>query len=98
MLTVRRTAEFSGWLKNLRDIRARAKVISRIDRLTLGNPGDVRPIGEGISELRINYGPGYRVYFVQRGDEYVVLLCGGDKGSQDADIKSAKKLARELED
>ena len=98
MLTVRRTAEFSGWLKNLRDIRARAKVNSRIDRLTLGNPGDVRPIGEGISELRINYGPGYRVYFVQRSDEYVVLLCGGDKGSQDADIKSAKKLARELED
>lgn len=98
MLTVRRTAEFSGWLKNLRDIRARAKVISRIDRLALGNAGDVKAVGEGVSELRINYGPGYRVYFVQRGDEYVVLLCGGDKASQDADIKRAKKLAGELED
>ena len=98
MLTVRRTAEFSGWLKNLRDIRARAKVISRIDRLALGNAGDVKPVGEGVSELRINYGPGYRVCFVQRGEEYVVLLCGGDKVSQDADIKRAKKLAGELED
>jgi putative addiction module killer protein len=98
MPTVRRTVEFSGWLKNLRDIRARAKVVFRIDRLALGNPGDVRPVGEGVSELRIDYGPGYRVYYVQRGEEYVVLLCGGDKGSQDADIKSAKQLARELED
>ncbi len=98
MLRVKRTPEFSGWLKDLRDIRARAKVISRIDRLALGNPGDVAPVGEGVSELKINYGPGYRVYYVQRGEEYVVLLCGGDKSSQDTDIKSAKKLASELED
>ena len=98
MPAVIRTEEFSRWLKNLRDIRARTKVISRIDRLTLGNPGDVKPVGDGVSELRIDYGPGYRIYYVKRGDEYVVLLCGGDKGSQDADIRSAKKLARELED
>lgn len=98
MPTVKRTVEFSSWLKDLRDLRARAKVISRIDRLALGNPGDVRPVGDGVSELRIDYGPGYRVYYVQRGEEYVVLLCGGDKDSQDADIKSAKKLASELED
>lgn len=97
MPRVIRTQEFSGWLKDLRDIRARTKVISRIDRLTLGNPGDVKPVGEGVSELRIDYGPGYRIYCVRRGDEYVVLLCGGDMDSQEADIRSAKNLARELE-
>ena len=98
MLTIRRTPQFSGWLRELRDIRARAKIITRLDRLAAGNVGDVRPVGEGISELRINYGPGYRVYYVQRGQEYVLLLCGGDKSSQDADINAAKKLARELKD
>jgi putative addiction module killer protein len=98
MPTIRRTPEFSDWLRDLRDIRARAKVITRLDRLATGNAGDVRPVGEGISELRINYGPGYRVYYVQRGQEYVLLLCGGDKSSQDADINAAKKLARELKD
>jgi putative addiction module killer protein len=98
MLSVKRALEFSSWIKDLRDLRARAKVLSRIDRLALGNPGDVMPVGEGVSELRINYGPGYRVYYIQRGEGYVVLLCGGDKDSQDADIKSAKKLASELED
>jgi putative addiction module killer protein len=95
--TIKRTDEFSIWLRDLRDIRARAKVLARIDRLSLGNPGDVAPVGDGISELRIHYGPGYRVYYVQRGEEIVVLLCGGDKSSQASDIRAAKKLARELE-
>jgi putative addiction module killer protein len=98
MPTIKRTDEFSGWLGDLRDIRARAKVLARIDRLSLGNPGDVAPVGDGISEMRIHYGPGYRVYYIQRGEEFVVLLCGGDKGSQDSDIRSARKLASELED
>jgi putative addiction module killer protein len=98
MPTIKRTDEFSGWLRNLRDIRARAKVISRIERLNGGNPGDVAPVGDGISEMRIHYGPGYRVYYIQRGEEIVVLLCGGDKRSQDSDISAARKLASELED
>jgi putative addiction module killer protein len=98
MLTIRRTQEFSNWLRDLRDMRARAKVLARIDRLGIGNPGDVAPVGDGVSEMRIHYGPGYRVYYVQRGDEIVVLLCGGDKGSQISDIRAAKKLASELED
>jgi putative addiction module killer protein len=98
MPTVKRTEEFSNWLRYLRDLRARAKIVSRIDRLTLGNPGDVAGVGEGINEMRIHYGPGYRVYFVQRGEDVVVLLCGGDKDSQEKDIASAKKLASELED
>jgi len=98
MRTIKRTEEFSNWLRDLRDIRARAKVLARIDRLVVGNPGDVAPVGDGISEMRIHYGPGYRVYYVQRGDEIVVLLCGGDKGSQTSDIRAAKKLASELED
>lgn len=95
---IKRTDEFSSWLRNLRDIRARAKVLARIARLSLGNPGDVALVGDGISEMRIHYGPGYRVYYVQRGEEIVVLLCGGDKGSQASDIRAAKKLASELED
>ncbi len=98
MPAVKRTDEFSNWLKNLRDVRARAKIVARIDRLALGNPGDVAPVGSGVSEMRIHYGPGYRVYFVRRGEEIVVLLCGGDKSSQDSDIATAKKLASELED
>ncbi len=98
MPILKSTDEFSDWLRNLRDLRARAKILSRIDRLALGNPGDVAPVGRGVSELRIHYGPGYRVYFVQRGVEIVILLCGGDKGSQGADVERAKKLADELED
>ena len=98
MPTIKRTDEFSSWLRDLRDIRARAKVLARIDRLSLGNPGDVAPVGDGISEMRIHYGPGYRVYYVQRGEEIVVLVCGGDKSSQVSDIRAAKKLASELED
>jgi len=88
MPDIKRTDEFSNW----------AKVLARIDRLSLGNPGDVAPVGDGVSEMRIHYGPGYRVYNIQRGEEIVVLLCGGDKGSQASDIKAAKKLASELED
>ena len=95
MPTIKRTDEFSGWLGDLRDIRARAKVLARIDRLSLGNPGDVAPVGDGISEMRIHYGPGYRVYYIQRGEEFVVLLCGGDKSSQAADIKRVKALWQE---
>jgi putative addiction module killer protein len=97
MPTIKRTDEFSTWLRDLRDLRARAKVLARIDRLSLGNPGDVAPVGDGISEMRIHYGAGYRAYYIQRGEEIVVLLCGGDKSSQASDIKMAKKLASELE-
>jgi putative addiction module killer protein len=80
----------------LRDVRAVARIQIRIDRLALGNPGDVNSVGEGVSEMRVDYGPGYRVYFVQRGKTLVVLLCGGDKRSQSSDISLAKKLAREF--
>lgn len=97
MPTIKRTDEFSAWLRDLRDLRARAKVLARIDRLSLGNPGDVAPVGDGISEMRIHYGAGYRVYFIQRGEEIIVLLCGGDKSSQASDIRAAKQLASELE-
>jgi putative addiction module killer protein len=95
MLEVRETEEFSKWLAALRDVRARAKVLVRIDRLAHGNPGNVEPVGEGVSELRINYGPGYRVYYVQRGRSYILLLAGGDKRSQSRDIALAKQLARQ---
>jgi putative addiction module killer protein len=94
----RQTEAFSEWLRNLSDARARARIAARIDRLAVGNPGDVAPVGEGISEMRIHYGPGYRVYFVQRGAALVVLLCGGDKSTQAGDIRTAKQLASELED
>ncbi|KQP07696.1 addiction module antitoxin RelB [Methylobacterium sp. Leaf99] len=93
MVDVRRTPEFDQWLRHLRDIRAKARIALRIDRLMLGNPGDVRPVGEGVSELRIDVGPGYRVYFVRRGDLWIMLLCGGDKGGQERDIRRAKALA-----
>lgn len=98
MNEVRKTATFSDWMAGLRDDRARAKIAARIDRLALCNAGDVRPVGEGISELRIHYGPGYRVYFVARGKTLIVLLCGGDKSTQTKDIKTAKMLAIRLED
>ena len=98
MLEVRQTEIFANWFKGLKDRRAKARVQARIDRLEMGNFGDVSPGGEGVSELRIHYGPGYRVYFVQRGLVIVVLLCGGDKSSQNSDITKAKKLARQLED
>ncbi len=96
MLEVRQTETYVAWFAALRDRAARTRIDIRIRRLSLGNPGDVKPVGEGVSELRVDYGPGYRVYFVQRGDEYVVLLAGGDKSTQDRDIRQAKALAREL--
>ena len=96
MAEVVRTAEFDKWLKALRDTKARAKVLIRIDRLALGNPGDVEAVGDGISEMRIHYGPGYRVYFKQQGD-VTTLLFGGDKDSQTSDIGKSKALAKALE-
>jgi putative addiction module killer protein len=96
MIEVRETAVFARWLDDLRDIQARARVQVRIERLASGNPGDVEPVGEGVSELRINYGPGYRVYFTQRGRELILLLAGGDKSTQARDIKAALRLARDL--
>jgi putative addiction module killer protein len=96
VLEVRQTETFAAWFQALRDRRARARVLVRIDRLSLGNPGDVRPVGEGVSELRIDYGPGYRIYFIQRGTTLIVLLAGGDKGSQTRDIGIALQLARSL--
>jgi len=94
---VRQTDEFKAWLKNLADERAVKKIAQRIVRLQAGLMGDVKPVGGGLAELRIDYGPGYRVYFVQRGVVLIILLCGGDKKSQQKDIKLAKKLKDELE-
>jgi putative addiction module killer protein len=95
MIEVRRTDEFSQWLKGLRDRAARTRIITRIQRVELGNLGDAK-FFDGIGELRINYGPGYRLYFVQRGPVVVILLCGGDKSSQDRDIGLALKMAKEV--
>jgi putative addiction module killer protein len=97
-VTVRETRTFRDWISALRDARAQAKVNVRIRRLSLGNPGDTRGVGEGVLELRIDYGPGYRVYYTRRGDELVILLVGGDKSTQERDIAAAKALARELEE
>ena len=96
MLQIRKTETFAQWLDGLRDVRARARVQVRVERLAAGNPGDVEPVGEGVSELRIDYGPGYRVYFKKHGREVVILLAGGDKHTQSADIKTALRLARNL--
>lgn len=96
MIEVRQTATFSDWLKGLRDANARSRVIVRIRRMELGNPGDVKPVGDGVSELRVDYGPGYRLYFVQQGKLVVILLSGGDKRTQAADIAKAKQMAREV--
>lgn len=98
MFTIRRTRDYAEWIKKLRDFRAQARIADRIDRLAAGNPGDVKPVGDGVSELRINYGPGYRVYFVRDGTVVYVLLCGGDKSTQDQDIRLAKKLAQQLKE
>jgi putative addiction module killer protein len=97
MAEIRKTAEFDKWLDRLRDTRARAKVLVRIQRLAGGNPGDVAPIGGGLSEMRIDYGPGYRAYYRQKGDT-VTFLFGGDKNSQQADIAKAKTIANNLEE
>jgi putative addiction module killer protein len=93
MIEILRSDEFDVWLLSLRDDRARARIQARILRLSLGNPGDVKPVGEGISEMRIDHGPGYRVYFRQHGQVLILLLSGGDKSTQDKDIKAAKLIA-----
>jgi putative addiction module killer protein len=93
---VEQTPEFETWLSSLRDRIARAIIVRRIERVAGGNMGDVRPVGDGVSELRVDHGPGYRVYFVRRGAVVIVLLCGGDKGSQVRDIARAKALAQEV--
>ncbi len=95
MIEIKQTATFARWEARLRDKRARTIIATRIMRLAEGLAGDVEPVGEGVSELRIHHGPGYRVYFQQRGNVMILLLCGGDKGSQNRDIAAAKKLAKE---
>lgn len=96
MIEIRKTEVFAKWLDGLEDVRARARVLVRIERLATGNPGDVAPVGEGVSELKINYGPGYRVYYKQFGETLVILLAGGDKHTQGRDVKTALRLARNL--
>jgi putative addiction module killer protein len=96
MIEVQQTIVFRNWLISLRDKQAAARIQIRIDRLALGLFGDVKPIGAGLSELRVDFGPGYRVYLVQRGSVYVLLLCGGDKRTQQADIGRAQEMAKEL--
>jgi len=96
MVEFRQTETFRRWRTRLKDERARVLIASRLDRLAFGNAGDVKPIGQGISELRIDHGPGYRIYFQSRGDTIVLLLCGGDKSTQLKDIRTAKRLAKEL--
>lgn len=98
MIEVRQTPEYAEWFKSLRDRMARNRIDVRVRRLSLGNLGDVKPVGEGVNELRIDHGPGYRVYFVQRGSVLIVLLAGGDKSTQDKDIRKAKTLAHHLEE
>ena len=94
MIAIRQTKLFSDWLANLRDENARARINIRIRRLSLGNPGDVKSIGKGVSEMRVDYGPGYRIYFMKQGSSIVLLLCGGDKSTQAKDIERAKILAK----
>ena len=92
-MQIRRTEEFADWLRDLRDRQGRAKILSRIVRLEEGNPGKTRSVGAGVVEMKIDFGPGYRVYYIQRGEIVIILLCGGDKSSQEKDIKRAKILA-----
>jgi putative addiction module killer protein len=96
MIEIRETEIYSQWFKSLRDRQAKARIDIRIRRLSMGNPGDVKPVGQGVSELRIDYGPGYRVYFIQRGEILIILLAGGDKRTQERDIKTALELAQDL--
>ncbi|MER0204239.1 MAG: type II toxin-antitoxin system RelE/ParE family toxin [Nitrosomonas sp.] len=98
MLEIRKTRVFVDWLNDLHDIRARSRILVRIERLAMGNPGDVKPVGEGVSEMRIDYGPGYRVYFKSFGNKLIILLAGGDKRSQSDDIKTALRLMRDLQE
>lgn len=94
MLEIVQSAEFESWFEGLKDLQARARITARIRRMSLGNPGDVKSVGAGVSELRIDYGPGYRVYFLQRGKVVAVLLCGGDKRTQQRDIRQALDIAK----
>lgn len=96
MTEIRKTDTFAKWIDGLRDIRARARILVRIERLSLGNPGDVKPVGEGVSEMRIDYGPGYRIYYKKMGQKVIVLLAGGGKSTQSKDIKTATRLAQNL--
>jgi putative addiction module killer protein len=95
VVEIRESAIFSLWLRSIRDSQTRARIAMRVRRLAFGNFGDVQPVGEGVSELRLHFGPGYRIYFIQRGQVLIVLLCGGDKSTQDRDIADAKRLAKE---
>ena len=94
MLDVLKSATFETWFQGLRDRQAQARINARIRRLSLGNPGDVKPVGSGVSEMRIDYGPGYRIYYRQRGNILILLLCGGDKRTQDSDIKQAISISK----
>jgi putative addiction module killer protein len=96
MIEIRKTDTFARWIDGLKDIRARARILVRIERLAAGNPGNVKPVGEGVSEIRIDYGPGYRVYFRKIGQKVVILLAGGDKNTQSKDIKTSLRLSRNL--
>lgn len=96
MIEVRQTREFSNWLRRLRDANAIARVVARIRRMEQGNPGDAKSVGKGVMEMRIDYGPGYRVYYAHAGTQIVLLLCGGDKRTQQKDIERAQNLAEEL--
>jgi putative addiction module killer protein len=98
MVKIIESETFKAWLRDLRDLRARAKILTRIRRLEKGNAGNVEPVGEGVSELKIDYGPGYRVYFTQRGATIAIVLCGGDKSTQKRDIVTAKRIAAEWRD
>lgn len=93
MIEMRQTAEFSNWLRRLKDAQAAARIVARIRRMELGNPGDTRAVGKAVMEMRIDYGPGYRIYYVRHGDKIVILLCGGDKRTQQQDIRRAQELA-----
>lgn len=98
MIQIQQTETYAKWFAGLRDRVARARIAIRIRRLSLGNAGDAKPVGEGVSELRVDHGPGYRVYFIQRGEVVIVLLAGGDKSTQDKDIRNAKALANDLKE
>ena len=95
-MEIRTTAVFDHWFDGLKDLHAKARITARLRRVELGNPGDCEPIGQGVSELRIHYGPGYRIYFCRKGSQIIVLLAGGDKSSQQRDIKKALELSRQL--
>jgi len=98
MIQIQQTETYAKWFAGLRDRVARARIDIRIRRLSLGNAGDTKPVGEGVSELRVDHGPGYRVYFIQRGEVVIVLLAGGDKSTRDKDIRNAKALANDLKE